>query len=58
MKTTKLQPTAEHPSTEQFVNYQKRYPTAKDKEKATLTVQEVHYINKPIHPLGGPETGK
>ena len=34
-KTTKLQPTAEQPSTKQTGNYQERYCTLEDKEEAT-----------------------
>ena len=33
VKATKLQPTAEQPSTKETANYQKRYPTPEDKER-------------------------
>ena len=44
-KTPKLQPTTEKPSKKQTGNYQKRYPTPKDKEEATWRWQKGCFLN-------------
>ena len=44
IKTTKLQPNAEQPSTKWTGNFQKRYPTPEDKEESTSRGRRGNYM--------------
>ena len=58
IKATKLQATADQPSTKQTENYKKRYPTPEDKEEATSRQQEGQSCNPHTYWVGSPQTGK